>query len=76
MHILKHQHAIADVPSRSFGSYPAWHCATDLDILTLCNYLFPLPNQQLWTVFRLNYKVAMRMILALRIQPFELDGWR
>jgi hypothetical protein len=76
MHIPGHQNAIADVPSRSFGCHPAWHCATDSDVLTLFNSMFPLPNQQSWTVFHLNYKVAMHVISALWMQPFKLDGWR
>jgi hypothetical protein len=76
MHIPGHQHAIADVPSRSFGCYPAWHCTTDSDILTLFNSMFPLHNQQSWMVFHPNYKVAMHVISVLRMQPFKLDRWR
>jgi hypothetical protein len=76
MHIPGHQNTIADVPSCSFGSHPAWHCAIDSDVLTFSNSMFPLPNQQLWTVFRPNYKVTMRVISVLRMQPFKLDGWR
>jgi hypothetical protein len=75
MHIPGHQ-KIADVPSCSFESHPALHCVTDSDVLTLFNSMFPLPNQQLWTVFHSNYEVAMRMISALQMQPFELYGWR
>jgi hypothetical protein len=74
MLIPGHQNVIADVPSRSFRSHPAWHCATDSDILTLFNSMFPHPNQQSWTVFRPDYEVAMRVISALRMQLFELDG--
>ncbi len=76
MHIQGHENAIADVPSCSFGSHLAWHCATDSDVLALFNSMFPLPNQQLWTVFRLDYEVATRVISALQMQPFELDGRR
>jgi hypothetical protein len=46
MHILGLQHAIADVPSCLFGCHPAWHCATDSDVLTLFNSMFPHHNQQ------------------------------
>ncbi len=76
MHIPGHQHTIAAIPSCSFGSHPAWHCATDSNVLTLFNSMFPLPNQQSWTVFCPNYKVAMHVISALRMQPLKLDGWR
>jgi hypothetical protein len=76
MHIPEHQNTIADVPSCSFGSHPAWHCATDSNLLTLFNSMFPLPNQHSWMVFCPNYEVAMHVILALRMQSFGLDGWR
>jgi hypothetical protein len=76
MLIPGHGNAIEEVPSRSFGCHSAWRCATDSDILTLFNSMFPLPNQQSWTVFHPNYKVAMYVILALQMQPFKLDGWR
>jgi hypothetical protein len=34
-------------------------------------------TQQLWTVFRLNNcKTVMRLISALRMQPFVLDNWQ
>jgi hypothetical protein len=64
------------IPSRSFGSNPAWHCASDNELLTLFNSTFPLPSQQSWTVFRLNRKTVTRVISALRMQPFALDDWR
>jgi hypothetical protein len=76
MHIPGHQNTIVDVPSHSFGSHPAWHCATDSDVLTLFNSMFPLPNQQSWTVFSPNYEVAMQVISVLQMQPFKLNGWR
>ena len=76
IHIPGKRMAIADIPSRSFGSNPAWHCDTDDDLLTLFNSTFPLPSQQSWTVFRLNYGTVMRVISALRMKPFALDDWR
>jgi len=76
IHIAGKRMAIADIPSRSFGSNPAWYCASDDDLLTLFNSTLPLPSQQSWTVFRLNCKTVTRVISALRMKPFALDDWR
>ena len=76
IHIAGKRMAIADIPSRLFGSNPAWHCTSDDELLTLFNSNFPLPFQQSWTVFRLNCKTVTRVISALRMQPFVLDDWR
>ena len=46
IHIAGKHMAIADIPSRSFGSYPAWHCNSDDELLTFLNSTFPLPSQQ------------------------------
>jgi hypothetical protein len=76
IHIEGKCNAILDVPSRSFGSNPAWKCDTDADLLTLFNPMFPLPHQNSWTVFHLNYEVVMRVTSALRMRHFALDNWR
>jgi hypothetical protein len=76
LHISGKQNAIADIPSRLFGSNPVWHCKTNNALLTLFNSTFPLPAQQSWTVFHLNCKTVMRVISALWMQPFVLDNWR
>ncbi len=76
LHIEEEQNAIADVPSRLFGSNPAWTCKSDSELLTLFNTCFPFPSKQSWTVYRLNCAVVTRVILALRMQPFILDNWR
>jgi hypothetical protein len=76
MHIEGKHNAIADIPLRSFGSNPLWKCKTDSDLLTLFNSMFHLPNQQSWTVFRLNCKLVTCMTSALQMKPFELDNWR
>ncbi len=52
MHIEGKCNAIADTPSRLFGSIPLWKCETDSNLLTLFNSMFHLPNQQSWTVFQ------------------------
>jgi hypothetical protein len=76
LHIEGKQNAISDVPSRSFGSNPAWHRDSDLDFLTLFNSLFPLPSQNSRTGFHLNSKVVMRLISTLRTQHSDLEEWR
>ncbi len=76
IHIKGKRNAISDVPSRSFGSNPAWKCGMDADLLTLFNPMFPLPHQNLWTVFHLNCEVVTRVISALRTTHFALDKWR
>ena len=76
LHIEGKRNAIADVPSRSFGSNTAWACATNTDLLNLFNSRFPLPQQKSWTVYHPNCDVVMRVISALRMKPFVLDDWR
>ena len=76
LHIEGKRNAIADVPSRSFGSNPAWTCASNTDLLNLFNSRFPLPQQKSWTVYHPNCAVVMRVISALRMKPFVLDDWR
>jgi hypothetical protein len=70
LHIEGKRNAIADVPSRSFGSNPAWACASNTDLLNLFNSRFPLPQQKSWTVYHPNCAVVMRVISALRMKPF------
>jgi hypothetical protein len=52
---------MTDIPSRSFGSEPKWHCKSNTDLLTLFNNLFPIPSQNSWTVFQISYAVGMRV---------------
>ena len=37
LHIAGVDNAMTDIPSRSFGSEPKWHCKTHSDLLTLCS---------------------------------------
>jgi len=76
LHIKGDNNSMTDIPSRSFGSVPKWHCETDAAFLTLFNSHFPLPQQNSWTVFRLSTKLSMRVISVLRMQAFTLDEWR
>jgi hypothetical protein len=75
IHIEGDRNAISDVPSRSFGSNPAWKCDTDNDLLTLFNSLFPLPDKNSLTVFCLNCELVMRVTSILRTGPFKLAKW-
>jgi hypothetical protein len=76
LHIAGVDNAMTDIPSRSFGSDPKWHCKTDTDLARLFNASFPLPNQGLWTVYHLSSDIATRLISVLRMKPFSLDDWR
>ena len=71
IHIAGKRNAISDVPSRSFGSYPAWQCANADELLTLFNPMFPLPNQTSWTVFHLNCKVVYACDFHLADKSFH-----
>lgn len=42
LHIAGVSNSMTDIPSRSFGSEPKWHCKTDDALLTLYNSAFPL----------------------------------
>ena len=67
---------ITDVPSRSFGSEPAWHWRTHEEFYTNFNAMFPLPSQHSWNVFVLNFDVFMRVVCVLQMQDLSLDEWR
>ena len=40
------------------------------------NSLFPLPHQNMWTVFHPTNNIFMRVISVLRIEDSMLDEWR
>jgi len=75
-HIAGKRNQIADVPSRSFGSNKTWTCETNHDFFILFNSLFPLPNQNFWSVFQFNYAIATRVTSVLQMKPFNLEEWR
>jgi hypothetical protein len=76
LHTAGTNNAMTDIPSRSFGSEPKWHCKTDADLLHLFNSSFPLPHQASWTVFHLSSAIATKLISVLRMRPFSMDDWR
>jgi hypothetical protein len=76
MHIEGIHNKIADIPSRSFVSNPAWTCTSNADLLTLFNTHFPLPQQQSWTVYHLNCAAVTCVTSILQMKPFTLDDWR
>jgi len=76
LHIAGVDNAMTDIPSRSFGSEPKWHCSTDAQLLTLFNHTFPLPNQASWTVYRPSSAISTRLISILRMKDFTADEWR
>jgi hypothetical protein len=76
LHIEGKRNAILDVPSRSFGSNPAWNYTSDTKFLTLFNSLFPLPFQNYWTGFHLSSKVVMHVISTLQKRHSNMEEWR
>ena len=76
LHIAGIHNAITDIPSRSFGSIPKWHCPTDTHLLNLFNTMFPLPTQASWNVFQISSEISTRVISILRTKDFSLDEWR
>jgi hypothetical protein len=76
MHIAGVNNSLTDIPSRSFGSEPAWHCTNDDQLLMLFNSTFPLPHQGSWTVFHLSSEIATRVISILRMKVFTAEEWR
>jgi hypothetical protein len=67
---------MTDIPSRSFGSEPKWHCKSHTDLLTLFNNLFPVPSQNSWTLFQISYAVGMQVTSVLQMKDFTLEEWR
>ena len=73
LHIAKDNNQMTDIPWRSFGSTPTWECHTDSAFAQLYNYLFPLPEQTFWNVFRFSNAIATLVISILLMQPFTMD---
>jgi len=76
LHIAGTENAMTDIPSRSFGSEPEWHCETDEQYLDLFNSKCPLPNQASWSVFCPSFNISMNVISVLRMKDTGVDGWR
>ena len=76
LHISGIHNAMTDIPSRSFGSIPKWHCPTDTHLLTMFNSMFPLPTQASWNVYQISSEISTRVISILRTKDFTLDAWR
>jgi hypothetical protein len=76
LHIAGKQNSIGDIPSRSFGGTPEWHCKTDDEFLTLFNSKFPLPNKQSWKLYHLPKGIITRVISVLQMKGSEMGEWR
>lgn len=76
LHIAGKNNAMTDIPSRSFGSEPQWHCKTDTDLLNLFNKTFPLPNQASWTVYSPTNAICMRVLSVLQMKHSSMEEWR
>ena len=75
-HIRGVYNAMTDIPSRSWGSNPAWHCRSPDDLRNLFNSTFPLPNQASWNVFLVSNELSTRVISVLRHKHLSLGEWR
>ena len=76
LHIAGEKNAMTDIPSRSFGSNPSWHCRTNHELRLLYIKKFPLPNQQSWTVYQPPNAISMRVISVLRTRAMTMAEWR
>ena len=76
LHIRGVENAITDVPSRSFGSEPKWHCQSNSQLLILFNKKNSLPKQTSWTVFQPSNTLFMKVCSVLRMQPLSLEEWQ
>ena len=76
LHVAGKKNAMTDVPSRSFGSEKKWFCKSDAELLSLYNKLFPLPNQQSWTVFRPSSAIFSKVLSVLRMKDISMVEWR
>lgn len=76
IHVAGVRNALTDIPSRSFGSEPKWHCKTNDQLLALFNSTFPLPHQASWQVYQPSKEQCMRVISVLRMRPTTADEWQ
>ena len=76
LHIAGEQNSISDIPSRSFGGTPQWHCKTSDEFATLFNSNFPLPNQHSWRVFQIPSALSTRVISILLMKGSGMAEWR
>ena len=67
---------MTDIPSRSYGSVPQWHCKSDAALRNLFNSLFPLPHQASWTVFHLSSAICTKVTSILQMKISLMDEWR
>jgi hypothetical protein len=75
LHIAGEENSMSNIPSRSFGSEPKWHCKSNTKLLTLFNNLFPIPSQNSLAVFQISYAVGMRVTSMLQMKDFTLEEW-
>ena len=76
IHVAGKCNRMADMASQSFGSTSHWHHTSDTLFAAAFNNLFPLPQQNTWTVFRLTGNICTRVISILWTTPSTLDEWR
>ena len=75
-HIRGVHNSMTDIPSRSWGSEPAWFCKSPDDLRNLFNSCFPLPSKDSWTVFQVRRELSTRVISVLRNRHLSMGEWR
>ena len=75
-HISGVHNSMTDIPSRSWGSEPAWFCKSPDDLRNLFNSRFPLPSKDSWTVFQVSKELSTRVISVLRNRHLSMGEWR
>ena len=84
LHITGVDNSLTNIPSRSFGPDPKWHCDTHDKFLTFYNTLFPLENQASWTIYHPSSSaIITRVISTLPMMLCTMDekgvtsnGWQ
>ena len=76
LHIAGEENSITDIPSRSFGIPEEWFCADDDALRFKMDSLFPLPNQESWSVFHLTSNIFMRVTSSLQMKHIDMEEWR
>ena len=71
-HLAGKRNHLGDIPSRSFGYKKEWHFEKDNDFLAYFDNLFPLPNKNTRTGFRLKSAVATKVIRKLLTQGLSM----
>ena len=74
-HIAGNHNSITNIPLRSFGSEPKWHCKTYADLLILLNNKFLLPKKASCTVLNPTKDISMKLLSVLWMGVTIMEEW-